>query len=58
MLRGTPKDVATETARRVLAGLGIAPQDLGKLDEVPAEKLLAIQLAGGKGQGPLATPTE
>ena len=58
MLRGTPKDIATETARRVLAGLGISPKDLGKLDDVPAEKLVAIQLAGDMGQGPLATPTE
>ncbi|MDE1986973.1 MAG: carboxylesterase/lipase family protein [Alphaproteobacteria bacterium] len=58
MLRGTPKDIATETARRVLAGLGISPKNLDKLAEVPAEKLVAIQLDGEKGQGPLATPTE
>ncbi|HEY0283537.1 MAG TPA: carboxylesterase family protein [Rhizomicrobium sp.] len=56
MLQGTTKEAATETARRVLAGLGIAPQDASKLAEVPAEKLLAIQLAGGK--GPLSAPTK
>lgn len=57
MLRGLPKDVATETALRLLAGLGIAPRDVGKLDEVPAERLIALQLAGEKGRGPLSVPT-
>jgi len=56
MLRGGTKEAASETARRVLAGLGIAPKDIGKLADVPAEKLLAMQLAGGK--GPLAVPTK
>jgi len=56
MLRGATKEAATETARRVLAGLGLAPNELGKLAEVPAEKLLAMQLAGGK--GPLGLPTK
>ena len=55
-LRGGAKEVASETARRVLAGLGIAPKDIGKLADVPAEKLLAIQMAGGK--GPLSVPTK
>jgi len=54
MLRGTPKDVATETARRVLAGLDIAPGDLSKLADLPAEKLMTIQLAA---HGPLQIPT-
>ena len=58
MLSGGSKDVATETTRRVLAGLGIAPQDLGKLADVPAEKILAIQLESEKGKGPLTVPTE
>ncbi len=58
MLRGLPKDVATETARRVLAGLGIAPHDLHKLDEVSAEKLVAMQLDGDNGKGPLSVPTK
>ena len=56
MLDGTPKDVATETAKRVLAALDLTPGDLGKLADVPAEKLMAIQLAGGK--GPLSVPTK
>jgi para-nitrobenzyl esterase len=55
MLRGQSRETAGETARRVLAGLGIAPQDARKLAEVPAEKLLALQLAGDK--GPLSLPT-
>jgi para-nitrobenzyl esterase len=53
MLRGISKESGTETARRVLAGLGLS--DPAKLLDVPAEKLIAIQLQGGK--GPLATPT-
>ena len=56
MLRGIPKEMATETARRVLAGLDLGPQDVGKLADVPADKLLALQLAGSK--GPLGTPTK
>lgn len=56
MLRGGSKEAATETARRVLAGLGLGPKDIGKLSEIPAQKLLAIQLAGDK--GPLAAPTK
>lgn len=57
MLRGIPKDIATEAARRLLAGLGLRPDEAGKLTEVPAEKLIAIQLAGGNHQGPLSVPT-
>jgi len=56
MLRGGSKEVATETARRVLAGLGLGARNLGQLSEVPAEKLLAIQLAGRN--GPLAKPSK
>ncbi len=58
MLRGLPQDIATETARRVLAGLGLAPHEVGRLAEVPAEKLIAIQLAGDEHQGPLSVPTK
>jgi para-nitrobenzyl esterase len=58
MLRGLPKEIATETARRLLAGLGIAPHDLSKLNAVPAEMLTSIQLAGEKSQGPLSAPTK
>ncbi len=57
MLRGLPRDVANETARRLLAGLGLTPRELHKLAEVPAEKLIAIQLAGDRHQGPLSMPT-
>lgn len=57
-LRGMSKDAATETARRLLAGLGLGPKDLGKLADVPADKILAIQMAYEKGQGPLTTPSK
>ena len=53
-LRGLPTYVATETARRVLAGVGLAPHEVSRLVEVPAEKLIAIQLAG---DGPLSVPS-
>ena len=56
MLDGATKEAATETALRVLAGLGIAPNALDKLADVPAEKILAVQLAGSK--GPLAVPSK
>ena len=58
MLRGLPRDIATETARRLLAGLGLAPNAVGRLAEVPADKLLAVQLMGDKHQGPLSVPTK
>lgn len=57
MLRGIPRDIATETARRVLAGLGLTPREVGRLAEVPARKLIAIQLAGDRHEGPLSVPT-
>jgi para-nitrobenzyl esterase len=57
MLRGLSGDIATETARRLLAGLGLAPHQLSRLAEVPAEKLIAIQLAGDRHEGPLSVPT-
>lgn len=57
MLRAIPKEIATETARRLLAGLGLAPRDVGRLADVPAEKLIAIQLAADQGKGPLSVPT-
>src|ERR1700722_14547303 len=52
MLRGLPKDIAPRTARRLLADLGIGPRDLRKLVTVPAEKLLDMQLAAARGEGP------
>jgi para-nitrobenzyl esterase len=57
MLRGIPRDVATETARRLLAGLGLGSHQLSRLADVPAENLIAIQLAGNEHQGPLSLPT-
>ena len=56
MLKGVPKDVATETARRLLNALNISKHHLGKLAQVPASKLISIALAGDK--GPLGIATE
>ena len=53
MLRGVSKESGTETARRVLAGLGLS--DPAKLFDVPAAKLLELQLQGP--QGALGKPT-
>lgn len=55
LLRGFARDMATEAARRLLAGLGLAPHQADRLAAVPADKLIAIQLAGN--QGPLSVPT-
>jgi para-nitrobenzyl esterase len=57
MLRGANKDAATETARRVLRALSIAPTDLSKLADVPADQLLDIQLTGQRPGGALSTPS-
>jgi para-nitrobenzyl esterase len=57
LLRGIPREIATETARRLLAGLGLTPRQVGRLAEVPAAKLISIQLEGDEHQGPLSTPT-
>ena len=54
-LRRMPKEAGTETARRVLKGLGIAPNELHKLAGIPAQAILDIQFAGGKGA--LAQPS-
>ncbi|ASG20363.1 carboxylesterase/lipase family protein [Nitrospirillum viridazoti] len=58
MLRGLPKEVATETARRVLAAFDIHPKDFAKLHDVPAQKFIDLQLAAEKGQGPLTVATK
>jgi len=58
MLRGISRGIATETARRLLAGLGLGPRQLGRLAEVPADELIAIQLAGNRHGGPLSLPTK
>ena len=47
MVRGISKEAATETARRVLAGLGIAPRDFRKLHDVPVDTIIAFGLAHG-----------
>ena len=57
MLRGIPRDIATETARRLLAGLGLGPHELRRLADIPAHELIAIQLAGEAQSGPLSRPT-
>ena len=57
LLRGLSRDIATETARRLLSGLGLRAGEVSRLAEVPAEKLIAIQLAGNRGEGPLSMAT-
>ena len=57
-LRRMPKAMATETARRVLKGLDIAPNELHKLADIPAEQVLAIQLAAEQGQGAMTLPSD
>jgi para-nitrobenzyl esterase len=57
MVRGVPSAIATETSRRLLAGLGLPPRQLARLADVPAQKLIAIQLAGNERTGPLSIPT-
>jgi para-nitrobenzyl esterase len=57
MVRGLHEDVATETARRLLAGLGLGTHEATRLAEVPAQKLIAIQLEGSRHAGPLSVPT-
>jgi len=42
-LRLTPRDAATETTRRVLAGLGLSEKQARELVKVPAERLRALQ---------------
>ena len=58
MLRGVPRETATETARRVLAGLGLTAKDIGRLADVPGQTLIDMQIAGYKGAGPLSVPTD
>ncbi len=54
-LRRMPKANATETARRVLKGLGLRPDELHRLADIPAQAILDIQVAGNS--GPLGTPS-
>lgn len=57
MLRGLSTAIATETAARLMAGLGLDPHQVDRLVEVPAEKLIAIQLQGARHEGPLSRAT-
>ncbi len=52
LLRGIPKDIATDNALKVLADLGLARQEVHKLATVPTEQLLAIQQAGANSPTP------
>src|SRR5207253_11326076 len=38
-----PREIATETARMVLGGLGLSEKEISKLREVPAQKLVDLQ---------------
>jgi para-nitrobenzyl esterase len=56
-LRRVSKEEATETARRVLNGLGIGVNELYKLAELPAEAFVRMQLQAEHGEGPLLKPS-
>jgi para-nitrobenzyl esterase len=51
-LRRIPKEDATQTARRVLHGLGIGVNELHKLAAVPADTLIKMQLQAEHPQSP------
>lgn len=57
-LRRLSRADATETARRVLKGLGIGVHELHKLADVPAEAFVTMQLQAERHQGPLLVPSE
>jgi para-nitrobenzyl esterase len=50
-LVGAPKAAATETARTIMAELGIEPTNVAALTTVPAETLIAAAIAADKKQG-------
>ena len=52
-LRRVTKEEATETARRVLKGLGIGPRELHKLADVPVDAIIKMQLQAEHQEGPL-----
>lgn len=56
--RRMTRDAATETARRVLKGLGIAPTELHKLADVPGQAFVDMQMAVERGAGPLIVPSD
>ena len=53
-LRRVSKESATQTTRRVLQALGIGAHELHKLEDVPGDKLVELQLQAERQQGPLA----
>jgi len=55
-LRRVSRATATETARRVLHGLGIGVHELHKLADVPAESFIKMQLQAEHNEGPLLKP--
>jgi para-nitrobenzyl esterase len=56
-LRRVSKEAATETARRVLKGLGIGAGELHKLADVPADAFVKMQLQAEHNEGPLTQPS-
>jgi len=52
-LRRVSKEAATETAHRVLKGLGIGTKELHKLADVPADAFVKMQLQAEHNEGPL-----
>src|SRR3569833_2933770 len=56
-LRRLSKEAATETARRVLKGLGISTTQLHRLAAVPADAFVKLQLQAAHHEGPLLAPS-
>jgi len=56
-LRRVSKETATEMARRALEGLGIRPNELHKLADVPADAFVKMQLQAEHNEGPLLKPS-
>lgn len=56
-LRRVSKEAATQTARRVLKGLGIGTNELHKLADVPADAFVKMQLQAEHNEGPLLEPS-
>jgi len=57
-LRRMTKSDATETTLRLLKALNVAPKELHRLNEVNAQALLELQIAGEGNQGALLIPTD
>ncbi len=49
---------ATDTAQRVLKGLGIGSNELHKLADIPGQAFIDIQGAADQGKGPLVDPND